>query len=307
MTRGAWTEADDRRLRELWGKRPMRQLVELFGINRSNVLRHAKLLGLPTGKRYFTPAEDEQLRALWADRPAAEIAAAIGRPILSIYQRAWRLRLPRKAAPRLTRRDYAAVKQLHKQGLHDAQIARRLGGRLGDHRTICWIRHRLGLPKNEEAIHAAQLRAVAAQQRTLGIKSPAELRSRAYARFAVERGWPEGMRPREVQILEFMAVAGGPVDRWTIAKGIGFNMKRAEGKHGQRVLLSSPCTRKLTSDGVPDSGSYLGNLMYRGLVVRLGRFKYGPGKGQRRFLYALSPAALDVITQRSQACGKTTA
>lgn len=256
----------------------------------------------------WTEAMDRELCARWRREPMQTLVARFGRSRSSLYQRARKLKLPRKSVLPFSRSEIAAVRRLHRVGLNDAEIARRLGGRFRDHRNVCTVRHKLGLPKNEEAIYAAQLRAIAAQRRRLGIKNSAELRSRAFRRFAVERGWPEGLRPREVQILEFLAVAGGPADRWTIAKAIGFNMNRCRGKYGQRALLSSGCSRRLTIDGHPDRGSYLANLMVRGLVIDLGRrLKFGPGKGQSRHVYTLSPAAIAVVTQRSRRCEATTA
>jgi general secretion pathway protein K len=96
----------------------------------------------------------------------------------------------------------------------------------------------------------------------------------AYRKFARERGWPEALRPREVQFMDFL-YEKGPNTREAIARGIGWNMER-----GQRYYLNC---------GHSGRGSYLANLLPAGLVHRLaGRIVKGErGRGSSRFLYAI--------------------
>lgn len=238
----------------------------------------------------YTAAEMDLVRRRYGELTAAELAARIhGTPRAArlIYRLAHRIGL-RKWPD--CREHYEPVRRLHAEGLTDADIASRLGL---DRRYVSTIRaDRLRLPVNADAVRAAGRRAVAAQRRTLGIRSSGDLRRWAYRKFARERGWPEDLRPRAVQILELLAVAG-PLDRWQIAEGIGWNVGRSlKGKHGQRFLLASN----------DPEGSYTAHLLKRGLVVYQIRSRSSGRQGIGRLpgLYMLSPAALDIVIGRTR-------
>lgn len=250
--------------------------------------------------RPWTPREDALLRQHWGRKGAWAICAMLPahRTLCGVYQRARTLGLDR-----LTKRHSPAavehIRRLHAQGLSDAAIAKRVGiGR----RSVCDIRaDRLGLPVNAAAILRAKRRAVKTQQKVLNVRSPAELRPLSYQRYAVENGWPEDLRPREVQILNVLAAQGVPMTRLELAKAIGMRTDRIGG-NGSLALLT----------GNGPGGTYTASLMRRGLVATLGhagpRCKAsGKGCGRRLKLYLLGPQALAILQERAQACEATTA
>jgi len=245
------------------------------------------------GRRTWCCRHRALVKRNYGKMPIAQLAALVGHSITAVRQTAWKMGI--KLHPHLPRRVYDDVRQAHAEGLTDADIARRLGI---NRRTTQDIRRRLGLSISRGAILEAQRRGIISQRRTLGLRGGGNLRGWAHRRFARERGWPEGLRPRAVQILEVLAVAG-PLNRWQIAEKINWNWQRSvrDKVHGQRHLLSSN----------DPEGSYLANLLKRGLVVyqRVQRKSGRRGIGRQPGLYMLSPAALDVIIGRVQPCGKT--
>lgn len=244
-------------------------------------------------RTFWTERRDAELRELWPGHSGLQIAVRLGCTLASMYYRAHKLGLPRKTR-KLPADTEERVRRLHAEGLSDRAIGKCLGI---DRRTINDIRHaRLKLPVNEGARRRAQLRAVRTQAKTLGIRPGGGLRDYAYRKFAASRGWPEDLRPRHVQILELLASEARPMDRWEIARRIGWNVERSlrDPVHGQRHLLASK----------DPEGSYLAHLIKRGLVISLRRAKAVPGKSgcSNRNLYTLAPAAIDLILQRSNAC-----
>jgi transposase len=243
-------------------------------------------------RHVYTPAEKALIRKLYPTHTAAEIAKQIhgsGRAALSIFRMAHKLGL--RKWPHWEPEVIEQVRQSHSEGLNDVEIAARMGMARDQVHAIRYAR--LKLPPSKESIKEAGRRAVLKQQQTLGISNTGELRRYAYRKFARERGWPDDLRPRAVQILELLAIAG-PLTRLQIAERIGWNCKR-----GPRHLLAS-------NDA---EGSYLAHLLKRCLVVYQGR--YHPKHGHRGYpkraagTYMLSPAALDIVIQRAQPCEKT--
>jgi hypothetical protein len=140
----------------------------------------------------------------------------------------------------------------------------------------------------------AKKRAVVNQLKTLGLSSPTELRSRAFRLYAIECGWPEDLRPREVQILNVLAARGVPMTRLEIAQAIGMRTDRTGDRgHGHKTL-------ELLSGNGP-GGTYTASLMRRGLVAKLkrGSVVAGLGKGHSRDLYYLGPEAVRILEARA--------
>ena len=139
---------------------------------------------------------------------------------------------------------------------------------VGEYRK--WMGLKTNGPRTER--YRRRVRAKTAEQlAAIGVTTLADLRAMRYREFARQRGWPEDLRPREVQILDLL-YEQGPNTRRGIAEGIGWNMER-----GQRALLACKYGR----------GSYLANLMHRGLVVRMGRVVKGDGIGKNVYLYGV--------------------
>lgn len=231
-------------------------------------------------KRYWTPEEDAVLRERLGRETAASIAARLGRKARSVHNRTRQLGLA-APAPRLSAADRAEVRRLHALGWCDTEIGAALGH---ERHSIGRARARMGLAANAASDH--RRRQVAARTRRqlddLGVRSLGELRSVAFRAYALEHGWPAGLRPRAVQILELLH-RDGPKTRRQIAEALGMPWK------GSRKSLVSN----------DPEGSYLAHLMARGLVVSLGRVVRGRGKGRSCHLYSL---ALDA-TRRSTDAG----
>lgn len=245
-------------------------------------------------RHQWTPEEDALLRRHYSEHPASWIAERIfGTPhaTKAVYHRAVLLGL--RKWPHHPPELIEAVRHLHAEGLHDRDIARRLGR---DRDQVHAIRYaRLKLPANAAAVAAAARQAVRTQYERLGIRSAGELRALSYRRYAVENGWPADLRPRAVQILNLLSAAGVPLSRRQIADGIGMRWK------GSRRSLASN----------DPEGSYLAHLAARGLVTRLvcAGPHPGPGKGRNIDLYQLGPEAITILAQKAkeeQSCPAST-
>jgi hypothetical protein len=283
----SWTASDLDELRRAWADGlPVPLLARAFGRTEAEVLDQVRRLGL---RRFWQESELATVRRMWGRHEAAAIAAALpGRSVTSVYRVATKLGLPR-----LWRRHppefIAAIRRLHRQGLDDVAIAGRLGS---DRETVHAVRYaRLGLPPNEAAILAKRRKGVKTQFARLGIRSGGELRQLGYRRFAARNGWPEDLRPREVQILNALAARGVPMTRPELARAIGMRTDR-EDRPGHVALLA----------GNGPGGTYTASLLRRGLLVALKRASVVHGRGKRRSrdLYALGPAALAILEERAR-------
>lgn len=297
----SWSQSDDEALRGGWGKIPTRQLAKEIGRSSSAVKQRAAKLGLDSG-RYWSIEEIKIVRDHYHSHTAPQIAVMLGlqpRAALNVYKIAAAIGL-RKLA-RLDDELLNQVGELHAKGLNDVEIAKRLGSTRD---TIHHVRFdRLRLPMVEDACSEARRRGVKTQFARLGVSNAAELRSLAYRKYAAENGWPEDLRPREVQILNVLSAQGVPMTRQELAAAIGMKSKPEDyGRSGQRKLLA----------GNGPGGSYPASLARRGLVTILWRSgpqckATGKGNGRRVNLYALGPAALAIIQERAESCRKENA
>jgi hypothetical protein len=238
------------------------------------------------------------VKTLYLGHTAAEIATRIyGTPraakAIWILARAIGLRKWPCWTPGVIRR----VRRLHARGLNDVEIAAEMGLTRNQVHAIRY--GRLKLPPNEASILRARRRGVKTQLKTLGLDSPTQLRTRAFRMYAVESGWPEDLRPREVQILNVLAAKGVPMTRRELAAAIGMKSDPADYCRGQRNLLS----------GNGPGGTYTASLARRGLVTILARLgptcgAQGKGAGRRISLYMLGPVALQILEEASK-CQKT--
>ena len=105
----------------------------------------------------------------------------------------------------------------------------------------------------------------------LGLQNLGQLRAAIFARVSKAAGWPEGLRPGHVAILESLS-ANGPQTRMQLAESVGKTWR------GSRASLKSN----------DPEGTYLGRLITLGLVVNLGRLAKGKGKGGSRCVYDLA-------------------
>lgn len=173
------------------------------------------------------------------------------------------------------------IRHLHGQQYSDSEIAAAWNhehpSRPIDRRTVSEIRGKMGLPSHGP-YSARYRRRVADKTREqcvqAGVRSLAEVRAKAYRAFARRRGWPEHLRPREVQILDLL-YEQGPKTREEIAVAIGWRIER-----GQRAYLACKYGR----------GNYVANLMAAGLVARSARrINFGRGQGRSVYTYFIPP------------------
>lgn len=224
-------------------------------------------------RRAWTADEDDLVRTFYLDTPAHLIGDCLGRSSGQVQHRAGRLGLrkwPHRSGPEL-----AAVRRLHARGLNDGQIAAELGW---PRRRVTWARGRaLGLPVNAAAVLEARRRAVRTQAGRLGIEPGGKLRAIALAARARRHGWPDGLRWREVQVLDALWERG-PMTRAELAGAIGMRTDRTD-RLGRLRLLA----------GNGPGGSYVATLLRRGLiaVARRARQVLGRGKGRSRDVYLI--------------------
>lgn len=244
----------------------------------------------------WLPAEELLLIAGYEDgmQPAA-IAELCRHSLAAVYQKKCILGFPRRY-PRHTKSVIAKAKRLFRQGLPDRVIAERLGL---SHDQAKHLRSTYCSPRCNPDVDAKR-RGVAKQLKTLGLTSPTQLRSRAYRLFAIANGWPDDLRPREVQILNVLARSGVPMTALEIATAIGANTSTTHRTGSRRLILC----------GNGPGGTYTASLMRRGLVIGLANAgpackTTGKGCGQRKHLYTLGPLALAILQER--ACAKQTA
>lgn len=250
------------------------------------------------GRRAWTDAERDELRRRYVAEGAAALARVLGRTVKAVHQEAKKLGLERQ--PRWPQAVLDQVRAQNARGLTDAAIARALPdvfrpGRAGSDQVKA-IRQRLGRPLVPD--REGKRRAVQVQYQRLGVRTAGELRAVSYRRYARENGWPEDLRPREVQVLNALAARGVPMTKPELAAAIGMPTSEAFRSGKRRVLLS----------GNGPGGTYTASLSRRGLIVSLGRLATvaGRGRGRSRCLYALGPVALAILQRRADGCEAAT-
>lgn len=223
--------------------------------------------------RFWTDEEIDKLRTLFGTMTAAEVGKRIGgRSERSVHHMADRLGLTtkrRNIRPAIE----AVIRRRHPLGWSDAEIAEEAGT---NRRYVTSIRGDMGLPANTFSEHrlAKIKRKTQEQVRRAGCESLAEVRAKAFRDYAKACGWPEGLRPRAVQILNALW-EHGPMTRREITEAVGMPWK------GSRKSLVSN----------DPGGSYLAYLIRRGLVISLPRARQvlGQGMGRSQNIYMLSP------------------
>ncbi len=274
-----WTPDEIELVRANVGKLTHAQIAEQLGRPASAVKaycsahRHAS-------RTLWTADQDKRLREIYGTMDAREIAVLIGRHVSSVRNRCHALRLGQAAG---RTRIYhgpefeAFIREKHAHGWSATEVAAAyspmIGRKVDRHTVISWW-NRMGLQPPLHSEHQrAKVRAKTAEQlKAAGIPTLAQLRLKKWAEHARRLGWPDDLRPRAIQILNAL-YAIGPMSRQEIAAAIGMPWK------GSRKSLVSN----------DPEGSYLANLMNRGLVVCLGRIRrvVGKGRGHSTCVYSL--------------------
>ncbi len=215
------------------------------------------------------------------DRPGDMLKYLPARTLTGIYQVRIKLALARQVGKLLAGlNEFVAAR--HAEELSDGEIAAAWNivqsnpeAKI-DRRCVGDRRVRLRLPAHGPTTQRNRARVASKTREQLdraGLGTLAEARREAFKARARAAGWPEDLRPRAVQILNLIWDRG-PMTRREIAEAIGMPW------HGSRGSLKSN----------DPEGSYLANLMKRGLVVcfeRAGTVR-GKGKGRSVNIYSLS-------------------
>lgn len=221
--------------------------------------------------RPWSAAEDETIRASYGDRPGPDLAAELGRPLCSLYKRARQLGVSSPAPPGMTPGRREALTRLHALEWSDPEIAREVGVSI---RTIRLWRVRLGLPSNtgtarDRRRRAAQLRDRAA---ALGLESNGEARRASLDALAIGAGWPAGINPAEVRVLDLLHERG-PMTRRQICEALGVPWRG----DGRELRCSSPRHQ-----------SRLSRLIHLGLVCIPATTPNPSGTGRPCKVYSLT-------------------
>lgn len=288
-----WTDSEMATLREHYGTMPTPELAAKLKRTVPAVKSRAKVLRL--GRRnWWTEAERQILRDNYAKMTGEQLAELTGHSLSSVFQQAAKLGL--RKWPSIDQKKIAMIPKLHAKGLSDREIAERLGI---DRRYVNELRvKRFKLTVNEEGSMRGRHLAVKKQLQTLGLDSPTQLRSRAFRLYALENGWPDDFRPREVQILNALATHG-PMTAEQIAEKIGMRTDLVNCVHGGKKLLSG-CNRKRPNGSA--YGTYTASLMERGMIVYIHRSSPSGRRGHGRIqgLYMLTAAAIEIIARNQE-------
>ncbi len=268
-------------------------IAEKIGCRRRDVCTRRRAMGLPVNYENWrwrvaaVRGHDRLLRQMYAaGKFDLEIARAIGCGKRSVSLRRLELGLPtldrRPPVKKLAEHD-ALIRRRIKEGWSGAEIAAEIGN--GCHqREVNARRLYLGLPAsgNNERRRAKVAEKTREQMRRMGLPSMAYLRIESFRKFARDRGWPEEVGPRAVQILEVL-FERGLMTRRQIVLAIGMNVERPQ----KNWLFDAK-----------NQTSYLATLMRLGLVARSPRLIVPgtlPGKhkmqGKGIYFYGLSAEA----------------
>lgn len=233
--------------------------------------------------KHWTDGEVEQLRSLvGTGMRVAEMARKIGKSYPATQTMICRLGLVTR--PKYSRELLDRIRELNMSGLNDSEISK-LVGRC--RRTVTYLRSRtLKLKVDPEALMRGRRAAIAKQAEVLGIKVGGELKSWAARKMVVERGWPETISPRHVQILEELAVAGRPLTKKELSERLGYTC--SEFMKSSKMLRSSKT-------------GLMSDLVNLGLVVCLRHAAISETDGKATCnLYTLSPESIRIIVERAE-------
>jgi hypothetical protein len=278
MSGRSWSGREKRKLSLWWAKGvPRAEISRRLGRSIPSVVSRAKLLGCRRpGRHYFTRDEARLLRIRYRVDGAAWCARRLKVSIQQVRAAARRLGIAR----RIPRIDYADLDRFIRRHwplgwsdreIADAYTARR---RITERHTVGDRRRAMALASNALSEHRRRKIAETTRQQLQREKLPtlAALRANRFREYARERGWPENLPPRGVQILDAL-YERGPMTRRQIAAAVGMPWKG-----GNTFNWTPP---KYTR------GSYLADLAARGLVVRMRRAAPGGRGGQKVDLYAI--------------------
>jgi hypothetical protein len=260
-------------------------MADALGFQKSNIVKNLVRLGLTVprdeSRKPWTEAERQLLREHWPDVVAKKVLARdlvskfTGRTLTMLYWQSGKLGL---SAEGWERPDnwIEVLKEKLALGWNDSEIAKIFGI---SRKYLCEVRNGLGLKASGHSDHYRKKVAAKTREQLAkaGLKSLAEVRGQRLQQFAESYGWPSNLRVRAVQILELL-IAEPSLGRRAICEKLG-------------LRWASCRSNGLYSNEVGGGGSYLTNLMKRGLVVKSPRV--GPGYTASCY-YSASPLALQM-------------
>lgn len=271
-----WTAEEDDLVRRDFPTRGARAVARDLGRTPLSVKQRAMKLGARS-LCWWTPEEDDDLRRSYAEESAVVIGARLGRHASAVYKRAEHLGLCEVVThisgdqPLLEQ-----IADLARQGLGILQIASETGrNRQGIRRALKRMGIRAdGAKRRAEANREARRK----QLETLGLEPgrTGSIRTLAFRKHARERGWPEDLGPREVQIIELLCDHGPQTLRQLVVR---MGLRR---------------DRKYPLCGGTPGRSYPSELERRGLAYRVMRVIKDPNTGNLVDLYFPTMAALEI-------------
>lgn len=299
-----WTPEEERYLTEQWGKVRPRVLVAELKRPHAAIKQKALKLGLDA-ERFYTEEQKQKVREMYPTHTAPEIAVAVFGSSRSA-RAVWRLAniLGLQKWKRWPPAVIAKVTELHGEGLGDGEIAREMAdwfqpGLKGAYQVKAIRRDRLKLPRNVAAKKRCLQRGHKKQLESMGLSSFGHMRREAYRKYAIDNGWPEDLRPREVQILNLLAHVGVPMTKLEIAQALGMRTDRRQ--YPNVKFKSIPL---LTGNG--KGGTYTASLCHRGLLTRMRRAALLFDKPNAHDLFCLGPEALAILERRCQTTREST-
>jgi hypothetical protein len=301
VRKNSWTKRNER-LAVKYRRMGMRfdEIGELLGRTGIAVRSRLKVLGCVDRSRFWSEEHKLLVRKHYGRIPTKELAAIVGRSVQKIYALANRLGILLgwhwKPEERQALRDYIAARWADQWS--DREIERGWNEAHPELATergwISEVRRSMKLKSHGSGSTRFRLRVAEKTKEQLakaGLPSIGHLRREAFKSFCTRQGWPQVTRPRLAQIMNLL-YEQGPKTLPEIAAAIGVRWRTDK--------------RRPNGIGLPGNGpggSYTAELMRLRLVVRLGRkAKYGPGRGQSRFLYAIAPGVVrGPVSERSEA------
>jgi transposase len=252
-----------------------------LGVSRNAVRLWCRRAGIAVERPRYTAAETAYIAQHWGKIPSRSIAASLGRGVWSVRAKAFRMGVSGERPKKKTPDDWREVAS---QKLAEGWSLNELAAIFGvSRRHVGALLEKAGLAAVGNA-HPRQRALTAARTRiqleAAGLENVAQIRVAAFRDFATSLGWPADLRPRGVQIIELLLVHP-LLNRRELCELTGMPWR------GSRQSLASN----------DPEGSYLANLMTRGLVVRSPRIRTASEIGKRSgcgcgvHYYAASDAA----------------
>jgi len=252
-------------------------LASRLGVTYKAMRGKAKVLGVVRRPGY-TQQDIDYIREHYGQQHVRQIAKKLKRTTGAVHRIASKHGFTIQPRTDPTAEVLDLIRNLNAKQWSDTRISREIGC---ERHFVSRHRKAMGLPcqaKNPESVR----RAIDNQRKTLGVRTGGELRQYAYRQFAIESGWPDTMRPRQVQILNILARSGVPMTKKELADEMVITPKTFSNGNGR--------------------SSYMGELVRQGFVIRIRRGKQilGKGSGKSVDYYALGPVALETLIRRAK-------